>query len=59
MKTFTRDDLFDALCYALDACDLTIRPRANDEDEPDTGDITALVDRINHNLNPDDMEDMR
>lgn len=35
-----------ALAYALDAFDLTITPRANDQDEPDMEDLTALAARI-------------
>lgn len=53
---FTRDALFYALYYALDAYDLTIRPRAKDEDEPDTEDITALSDRIFNTLYPETEE---
>lgn len=35
-----------ALAYALDAFDLTITPRTNDQDEPDMEDLTALAARI-------------
>lgn len=45
-KTFTRAELRNALDAAFDAFDLTITPRARDDDEPDMEDITALANRI-------------
>ncbi|PLS26017.1 hypothetical protein [Bifidobacterium parmae] len=42
-----------ALAYALDAFDLTITPRRNETDEPDTEDLKALAARL---LGKEDVE---
>ena len=50
-KVFTRKDLIYAFDEVLDNYDLTLKPRCNDEDEPDWEDVVEVATRMYHNLN--------